>query len=358
MDRNSYEALRERAAWIDLTGRGNIRATGEDRVRLLHSMTTNDIQTLVPGDGCYTFFLTAQGRILADANIFAMTDYLLIDTEPETKQRVFEHLEKFIIADDVTCTISQRTTQRLAWRDPHAEECSRHCGMYLRPTCRAQSPNGITAKSLMSATQASQDIHFVPCEHMEEHKRKAYGSRSDSGRSGTADVVRIENGKPRYGVDITDSSLPQETQQMHAVHPSKGCYHRPGDRGACAFARPRESDCLSRWRSRLPNRPRRRKDRSGRQRSRHDNICGFIRLREDKVAIGILRNEAMNSAVDRRGLLARQFGQQRTRHVRLSELHIGLIVPMKVRSARDFQRILLAHIRDIAATSAAPWSEW
>ena len=41
---------------------------------------------------------------------------------------------------------------------------------------------------------------------------------------GTADVVRIENGKPRYGVDINDSTLPQETQLMHAVHPSKGCY--------------------------------------------------------------------------------------------------------------------------------------
>ena len=48
---------------LTLAGRGNIRATGEDRVRLLHSMTTNDIQTLVPGAGCYTFFLTAQGRI-------------------------------------------------------------------------------------------------------------------------------------------------------------------------------------------------------------------------------------------------------------------------------------------------------
>ena len=70
MDPQSYAALRERAAWIDLSGRGKIRATGEDRARLLHSMTTNHIQELMPGSGCYTFFLTAQGRIIADANIF------------------------------------------------------------------------------------------------------------------------------------------------------------------------------------------------------------------------------------------------------------------------------------------------
>ena len=36
--------------------------------------------------------------------------------------------------------------------------------------------------------------------------------------------MRLENAKPRYGVDITETSIPQETQQMHAVHPSKGCY--------------------------------------------------------------------------------------------------------------------------------------
>ena len=36
--------------------------------------------------------------------------------------------------------------------------------------------------------------------------------------------MRIENAKPRYGVDITETSIPQETQQMHAVHPAKGCY--------------------------------------------------------------------------------------------------------------------------------------
>jgi folate-binding protein YgfZ len=37
-------------------------------------------------------------------------------------------------------------------------------------------------------------------------------------------TVRIENGKPRYGEEISDTTLPQETQQMHAVHFQKGCY--------------------------------------------------------------------------------------------------------------------------------------
>ncbi len=97
-----YTALREHAAWLDLSGRGKIRATGEDRARLLHAMTTNQVETLKPGEGCYAFFLTAQGRILADANLLCFEDHFLLDTEPETRTRVYEHLDRYIIADDVT----------------------------------------------------------------------------------------------------------------------------------------------------------------------------------------------------------------------------------------------------------------
>ena len=80
-----YRALREGAAWMDLSARGKIRATGEDRARLLHAMTTNHIEQLRPGEGCYAFFLNAQGRILGDANILCFEDSLLLDTEPETR---------------------------------------------------------------------------------------------------------------------------------------------------------------------------------------------------------------------------------------------------------------------------------
>ena len=65
-------------------------------------MTTNHNQELKPGDGLYAFFLNAQGRILADAHILCYEDSLLLDTEPETRALVYEHLDRYIIADDVT----------------------------------------------------------------------------------------------------------------------------------------------------------------------------------------------------------------------------------------------------------------
>ena len=99
---SGYEALRSNAAWIDLSARGKIRVTGEDRARLLHAMSTNHIAGLQPSDGIYTFFLTAQGRIVADAFVYNFGDSLLLDTEPETADKLHEHLDKYIIADDVT----------------------------------------------------------------------------------------------------------------------------------------------------------------------------------------------------------------------------------------------------------------
>ena len=97
-----YDELRDGAAWLEMSGRGKIRVAGEDRARFLHAMTTNHIQQLTPGKGCYAFFLTAQGRILADVNVLCRPDSFLLDTEPAALQKVLEHRDKFIIADDVT----------------------------------------------------------------------------------------------------------------------------------------------------------------------------------------------------------------------------------------------------------------
>ena len=53
---NGYEGLHTASAWIDLSARGKIRVTGEDRARLLHAMSTNHVQELAAGEGLYTFF--------------------------------------------------------------------------------------------------------------------------------------------------------------------------------------------------------------------------------------------------------------------------------------------------------------
>src|SRR5436190_13459463 len=120
-----YNALRETAGFLDLSARGKIWVTGEDRVRLLHAMLTNHIQQLQPGEGCYAFFLNAQGRILTDVNVFCRTEDFLLDVEPETRKSLYEHLDKYIIADDVTLEDVTGRSTTIDLEGPQAHEFAR-----------------------------------------------------------------------------------------------------------------------------------------------------------------------------------------------------------------------------------------
>src|SRR5262249_38649386 len=81
--------------------RGRIIARGRDRARLLHNLASNDIKNMTPGTGCYAFLLSPQGRIQADLCIYCFDDHFLLDTEPELREKVYQHIKRYIIADQV-----------------------------------------------------------------------------------------------------------------------------------------------------------------------------------------------------------------------------------------------------------------
>ena len=66
-----YEALRRGAAFLDVSARGRIVARGRDRARLLHNLSTNDVKKLTPGNGCYAFLLSPQGRVRISRPIYS-----------------------------------------------------------------------------------------------------------------------------------------------------------------------------------------------------------------------------------------------------------------------------------------------
>lgn len=221
---NGYEALRQGAGWLDLSERGKIRATGEDRARLLHAMSTNDVQNLAPGHGLYTFFLNDKGRILADANIYNLGEELFLDTEAETGRKLFEHVDRFIIADDVLLEDETNTLAVLGVEGPKSGEIANALKIAVSPEKLGISKAGDGFSAAATVTGAPGFRLFVPAATKDEWIDHLTQAGAVGVSSSEARVVRIENGTPRYGDEISERYLVQETRAMHAIHSNKGCY--------------------------------------------------------------------------------------------------------------------------------------
>ena len=221
---NGYEALRSRAAFLDLSSRGKLRVTGEDRVRFLHAMSTNDIANLAEGAGLYAFFLSAQGRILADAHIYYREEALWLDTESEVSKKLFEHLNKYIIADDVLLEDWTETWTAIGLEGPESLGLASKLGASIPPKVESikNFQSGFVARIAASGSDGIR--FFLPETERDRLFDQLREFEIPEADAEAARIVRIENKRPRFGDDISERYLVQETQQLQAVHFTKGCY--------------------------------------------------------------------------------------------------------------------------------------
>ena len=220
---SGYQALLQAVATFHLPGRGLIRATGTDRARLFHAMSTNHVQELTPGQGCFTFFLTAQGKILSDANIYCQKDSILLDVEPEARQPLLDHLNNFIIADDVA--LQDQSAQRcvIAVEGPGTSKVLESVGADMPPPAGfTQWNDGIIAG--VTSTGAAGVRFIIPAGDKDATWEWLLGLGALEASPLEVQAVRIENARPRFSEDFDNTCLVQEVRLMHAVHSNKGCY--------------------------------------------------------------------------------------------------------------------------------------
>jgi len=204
---DGYQALREGAAWLDLSARARIVARGRDRARFLHNLTSNNVKAMMPGDSLYAFALTPQGRIVADLYLLCRPDDFLIDTEPELREKLRLHILKYKVADQIELEDITDSTACIGVEGPAAPP----------------APANTTS---IPFTVTGQPGYRIVCSVDEKPAMIAALEAAGVKRATDEDarLVRIENGRPRYGEDILETSLPQETGQMQAVSFNKGCY--------------------------------------------------------------------------------------------------------------------------------------
>lgn len=227
--RLEYVELRSGAGIYDLGWRAKIVATGADSVRWMNGMVTNNIRDLSPGQGNYNFLLNAQGRILADMYIYNRGDYLLLDTARWQAPKLLEVMNKYIIMDDVELTeISDKLTS-LAVQGPRAREVLRDAGFSFAGVEPLQVQDIAWNDVGVSVTRVAGDIsHTYEIWLAPANAGAVWDAlvRSGANPVGTEalEMFRLAAGIPRYGQDISERYLPQETDQEQALNFKKGCY--------------------------------------------------------------------------------------------------------------------------------------
>jgi tRNA-modifying protein YgfZ len=241
--RDQYEAVRTGAGMLDRSARGRLRLTGADRRAYLHGLLTNDIAALARGDGCYAALLTPQGRMISDMRVLELGDSVLIDLPDFTAGVVRQRLADFIFSEDVEVLDVQRSLSQLGLYGPRAAAI---LADRLTPTdanevldVRRQRLEGMTINTNEQWSLAAEPIVIV---RSDDYGAAGFDLFFDAESSGsvskaiesagatrvdpeTVDVVRIEYGRPEFGQDMDEHTIPLEAGiEDRAISLTKGCY--------------------------------------------------------------------------------------------------------------------------------------
>jgi folate-binding protein YgfZ len=227
--RDELAALRSTAGVYNFAARARFHLTGSDRVRWLNGMVTNNIRDLVPGHGVYAFLLNPQGHILGDLTAYNRGEYLLVETDQAQAKKILATFDHFIIMDDVEVTNVSETLTTIALTGPKAETILRAAGFeipQLEVLQLAEQPwqqNTVTLVREGSENYRSYEIWIAPA-HADALLKALQSAGAVPVGLDALELYRVALGIPRYGQDIRERDLPQETEQERALNFNKGCY--------------------------------------------------------------------------------------------------------------------------------------
>jgi folate-binding protein YgfZ len=213
-----YEALTREAGLVDRSERGKLALTGAEAKTFLTGQVTNDIEALQAGTGCYAALLTNKGKMLGDLRAIDTGTELWLDTERPALQALFDTIRRGSVGWQVE--LHKRTLQQalLSLVGPKAAEAA---GGEVGPEHANRAAQIGGAEVLLVATDLGVDI---VCAAEDADRVRAALGVTDVPEE-VAEILRVESGRPRYGVDLDETTMPQEAGlNERAVSFTKGCY--------------------------------------------------------------------------------------------------------------------------------------
>jgi folate-binding protein YgfZ len=229
----AYDAARHGAA-LCVRDRGLIVVSGRDRASYLQGLLTNDIAALQAGQGCYTAYLTAQGRMIADAFVYELGDVILLAVSRSMKDTVLAKLDQFIFAEDVQLgDVTERWAEVLVVGPNAGRVVSAATGAdtgtleALPEHGNLRCPvRGETVIVLRVADTGAPGFALIGSRDQRPALVEALHAAGASDLDGdTAQLLRVEAGVPLFGADMDEDTIPLEAGiESRAISFTKGCY--------------------------------------------------------------------------------------------------------------------------------------
>jgi len=229
-----YRVLRGAAGLIDVPERALLQFTGPDRLAFLQGMLSNDLRGLNPFDGQYTAILTQQGKVIADVRLLCAMNSIYLDFWENLKAKVIGHLQRYLVADDVEIADRTAAYTFLSVQGPSAEMVLQKLRsdvlLPTRPKQHAMIDIEGAAICIIREDRGGDPAFDLVIPRA--NAIQVAHALSQSGRQFSAtwvgeeaqNILRVENGIPRYGLDFNENNLLLEVGIDDALSFTKGCY--------------------------------------------------------------------------------------------------------------------------------------
>ncbi len=228
------DGVRSAAGLIDLSSHGAIRVGGKEAIQFLNGLVTNDVKTLEKGKGMSAAFLTGHGKVRALCRVLNLGEEYLILTDPQTHEKVFKYVFPFSYAGDFKVEDVSEEYRMLSVQGPNSL-------LVMKETCFEPVPE-LGENDWIETIMGGHKVLVVKHSHTGEAGfdilcpanglsdiwdflllKGGYHSLAPFGL-GALEILRVEAGKPLYGIDVDESNMMLETGLSDAVSFTKGCY--------------------------------------------------------------------------------------------------------------------------------------
>ena len=217
-----YRALREEAGYLP-RARAALTVRGADGAEYLQGQLTNDIEALERGQGCYAALLDRKGHLQADMRVLRLEDEeIWVDLETGPAPAVLKHLRTYSIGRDVEVEDVSDRWAITSLIGPRARELAGFEGLAPEHAQGFRDWDGIEV--LAVATDVGLDLVTKADAAARLGELLAAGGAVEVSEP-AAEIIRVESGRPRFGLDMGPESMPAEADiTERAVNFEKGCY--------------------------------------------------------------------------------------------------------------------------------------